>query len=194
MALLEDRRGWLWLGTDAGLVLWTGERWRRFDNNNGLVWNDCNQNALAEDAAPAIWVGTGGGSSRIAEPERLIERTPLALHLAQARFELEAVVRERTRDLAESHERMRDLALTDSLTGAMNRRAILDFATRELARLRRHGGALTLVLLDLDHFKLGAVTVFDGEAATFESLIARADAALYRAKGLDRNRVERADA
>ncbi len=73
--------------------------------------------------------------------------------LVQHRNALEAVVRERTRELAESHERMRELAFTDSLTGAMSRRAIFDLATREIAQQRRHGGALTLVLLDLDHFK-----------------------------------------
>jgi diguanylate cyclase (GGDEF)-like protein len=71
----------------------------------------------------------------------------------QHRNELEALVRERTRELAESHERMRELAFTDSLTGAMSRRAILSAAERELAQQRRHGGPLTLALLDLDHFK-----------------------------------------
>jgi diguanylate cyclase (GGDEF)-like protein len=71
----------------------------------------------------------------------------------QNRNELEALVRERTRELAESHERMRELAFTDSLTGAMSRRAIMDTAERALAQQRRHGGVLTLALLDLDHFK-----------------------------------------
>jgi diguanylate cyclase (GGDEF)-like protein len=73
--------------------------------------------------------------------------------LVQHRTELEALVVERTRELAESHERMRELAFTDSLTGAMSRRAIFDLAEHELAQQRRHGGALTLVMLDLDHFK-----------------------------------------
>jgi diguanylate cyclase (GGDEF)-like protein len=281
LSLLEDHRGWLWAGTDVGVVWWDGRNWRRFDESNGLVWNDCDQNALAEDAQGAIWVGTSGGVSRIASPEQLVRMQPLVLKLNEARLgsvdlipghktevpgptqmlelrweiphftnrlsqhvryrlrgseddwtdlagselryaglgpgsyrlelfavnddlgqssqpltldfdiappwwrrpsvvsaalvlaallvfaghrfrirrlvqhrnALEALVRERTRELAESHERMRELAFTDSLTGAMSRRAILDAAERELAQQRRHGGALTLALLDLDHFK-----------------------------------------
>jgi diguanylate cyclase (GGDEF)-like protein len=399
LSLLEDRRGWLWAGTDVGVVRWNGKEWRRFDESNGLVWNDCDQNALAEDARGGIWIGTSGGVSRIAVPEQLdgTQRFVLALdearlgnvdlkpghktwvpaatytlelhwevplftnrlsqhvryrlrgsdddwtdvtgselryaglgpgsyrlelfainddlgqrsepvalefdiappwwrrppvvvaallaaallvygahrfrirRLVQHRNELEALVRERTRELAESHERMRELAFTDSLTGAMSRRAILDAAERALAQQRRHGGILTLALLDLDHFKnvndtyghpagdallRGLVTrlraqIRDGDCIgryggeefllvlpdlsldgangvervdswrhavaahpfdigaaaplrvtcsigvasaladeTLESLIARADAALYRAKAAGRNRVE----
>jgi diguanylate cyclase (GGDEF)-like protein len=281
LSLLEDHRGWLWAGTDVGVVRWNGKDWRRFDESNGLAWNDCDQSALAEDARGAIWVGTSRGVTRISDPERLGGAQPLALKLTEAKLgsvsltpgrktaipwstqllelrweipiftnrlsqhvryrlhgsengwseiaggelryaglgtgdyslelvavnddlgqrsepvtlnfeimppwwrrppvvavalvlaalliyaghrvrirrlvqhrnELEALVRERTRELAESHERMRELAFTDSLTGAMSRRAIFELAARELAQRRRHGGALTLVLLDLDHFK-----------------------------------------
>lgn len=41
----------------------------------------------------------------------------------------------------------------DHLTGAPSRRAFFESAERELARARRHGGALALLLLDADHFK-----------------------------------------
>lgn len=84
-SLLEDHRGWLWAGTDAGVVRWNGRDWRRFDESNGLSWNDCNQGALAEDAQGAIWVGTSRGASRIADPERLGSGPPLKLRLTQAR-------------------------------------------------------------------------------------------------------------
>ncbi len=50
LSLMEDHRGWLWAGTDVGVVRWNGKDWRRFDESNGLVWNDCDQSALAEDA------------------------------------------------------------------------------------------------------------------------------------------------
>ncbi len=285
MALLEDRAGRLWLGTDGGLLVQADGRWRRFDDSNGLIWVDCNQGALAEGADGAIWVGTSNGISRIDHPGRLLAaptalplqlrsarvgNQPLAadtttvltgaldlhwfvpvysnraalrvryrlhgqglldgpagrwaettlneLHIAhldarpyrlelvavnddQARqsdplrlafgvrppwwqrvpaqlglvsavallllaghrlrlrrltrrqAELEALVQARTRDLAESHERMRQLALTDALTGVMSRRAILDMAQQALDETQRGGSALTLVLLDLDHFK-----------------------------------------
>ena len=45
------------------------------------------------------------------------------------------------------------LAVTDPLTGTFNRRTFLELAEKEIARSRRAGSALSLVLLDLDHFK-----------------------------------------
>lgn len=45
------------------------------------------------------------------------------------------------------------LALTDALTGIANRRAILDQLRREIASRNRTGRALTVVMLDIDHFK-----------------------------------------
>jgi diguanylate cyclase (GGDEF)-like protein len=45
------------------------------------------------------------------------------------------------------------LSLTDVLTGAHNRRSILHLLDSELARARRTAEPLTIVLLDLDHFK-----------------------------------------
>lgn len=86
LSLLEDRRGWLWAGTDAGVVMWNGKDWRRFDESNGLVWNDCDQNALAEDAQGAIWVGTSRGVTRIDNPDRLGRVPPLTPKLTEARL------------------------------------------------------------------------------------------------------------
>ncbi|MDP9051257.1 MAG: GGDEF domain-containing protein [Acidobacteriota bacterium] len=45
-------------------------------------------------------------------------------------------------------------ARTDSLTGALNRRAMEEIARRETARSIRHGHPLCMVVLDVDHFKL----------------------------------------
>jgi diguanylate cyclase (GGDEF)-like protein len=47
----------------------------------------------------------------------------------------------------------RELSLTDSLTGAMNRRAFREAAERELSRARRHGRPITLAYFDIDDFK-----------------------------------------
>jgi len=44
-------------------------------------------------------------------------------------------------------------ASLDPLTGAMNRRAFSHLSVRELARARRGGLPLTVVMMDLDHFK-----------------------------------------
>ncbi|MDR3394849.1 MAG: diguanylate cyclase, partial [Parasulfuritortus sp.] len=45
-------------------------------------------------------------------------------------------------------------AHTDALTGCANRRHFLELAQQELARIRRYGGKLSVLALDLDHFKL----------------------------------------
>lgn len=54
-------------------------------------------------------------------------------------------------------ERMRGdlayLATHDNMTGTLNRRAIMETAERELARCRRHGHVMSLLMMDLDHFK-----------------------------------------
>jgi diguanylate cyclase (GGDEF)-like protein len=45
------------------------------------------------------------------------------------------------------------LAMTDSLTGVYNRRTLFELGEKELSRSRRTGSSLSLIILDLDHFK-----------------------------------------
>jgi diguanylate cyclase (GGDEF)-like protein len=48
---------------------------------------------------------------------------------------------------------LRDLAHHDPLTGVANRRYFLERASQEFARAKRHSTLLTLIELDVDHFK-----------------------------------------
>lgn len=48
---------------------------------------------------------------------------------------------------------LREQSTTDFLTGLPNRRAFFEAAEAEMARARRHGFGLVLLLLDVDHFK-----------------------------------------
>lgn len=48
---------------------------------------------------------------------------------------------------------LRVLATTDALTGLANRRAFMEALQRELGRHHRHGRALGVMMLDIDHFK-----------------------------------------
>jgi len=281
MGLHQDRRGWLWVSTDAGVHVWNGARWRSFNRDNGLVWNDANQSALYEDRDGSIWVGTSRGAQHIDKPESLFEpvrrgppilsmvrgkgsvdqsspitlawagpplkisfsspwfesrradrfhyrvlgldetwavnsgseltlsslapghyrlevltentdmqlRSPVAAvdfditapwwrtpgfyaactlllvlfawalyewrvrRLAKHQRYLEALVAERTSELEASREQMRELALKDALTGVWNRRALMTMLESELARSEREQQALTLVIVDADHFK-----------------------------------------
>ena len=45
------------------------------------------------------------------------------------------------------------LSETDPLTGALNRRGFLKLAEREFERMRRSGQPLTVIMIDIDHFK-----------------------------------------
>ncbi len=55
--------------------------------------------------------------------------------------------------LASLTGRLRELAMTDSLTGVLNRRAFLDHADGEWVRHRRHNHALACAMIDVDGFK-----------------------------------------
>lgn len=50
-------------------------------------------------------------------------------------------------------EELLQLATTDPLTGASNRRHFIDRATSELARVRRYGSHMAVLMLDIDYFK-----------------------------------------
>lgn len=56
--------------------------------------------------------------------------------------------------LREANVKLEDMATHDNLTGLLNRRALYDSATRELARAQREGLPLSVIMIDLDHFKV----------------------------------------
>jgi diguanylate cyclase (GGDEF)-like protein/PAS domain S-box-containing protein len=53
----------------------------------------------------------------------------------------------------QSEARLRELATTDPLTGALNRRRLFELASDETRRADRYGRPLCFAMLDLDHFK-----------------------------------------
>jgi ligand-binding sensor domain-containing protein len=57
--LLEDRQGYLWVGTMSGLYRGDGERFVRFDQSSGLP--DATIQSLAEDGVGRIWAATRSG-------------------------------------------------------------------------------------------------------------------------------------
>ncbi|MCE8002403.1 GGDEF domain-containing protein [Billgrantia ethanolica] len=57
-----------------------------------------------------------------------------------------------TEQMAEE-ARLRKLSDTDDLTGLANRRRLMSRLDEEIARSNRHGSPLSLMLIDLDHFK-----------------------------------------
>jgi diguanylate cyclase (GGDEF)-like protein len=55
--------------------------------------------------------------------------------------------------LVESDSQVKEMGIRDRLTGLYNRHYFNDVIRRELARSRRHGGALSVLLIDVDRFK-----------------------------------------
>lgn len=75
------------------------------------------------------------------------------------------------RDLIEVEEdkcALYDLAMTDPLTRALNRRAFFNFTEREVRRAHRHKLPLSTLMIDIDHFK--KVNDVHGHAAGDEVL------------------------
>ncbi len=52
------------------------------------------------------------------------------------------------------HEELFDLTTKDGLTNTHNKRFLLDSLQREVGRAKRYGRPLSLMMLDIDHFKL----------------------------------------
>lgn len=82
--------------------------------------------------------------------------------------ELELRVSARTAELSAAMAKLQQLAVTDSLTGLLNRRALYDVLRHELVRSRRYGHSLGVIVFDVDHFK--SVNDLHGHAAGDEVL------------------------
>ncbi len=67
-------------------------------------------------------------------------------------MELIARVRAASRTV-QLQRKLTRLALTDALTGIANRRAFMERLDAEVMRAHRHGGTLSVIMLDIDHFK-----------------------------------------
>jgi diguanylate cyclase (GGDEF)-like protein len=73
--------------------------------------------------------------------------------LEKARSELELKVMERTFELMETNRRLKELSITDGLTGLFNQRYFLLELEKECRKALRYERSLALLLLDIDHFK-----------------------------------------
>jgi diguanylate cyclase (GGDEF)-like protein len=100
----------------------------------------------AQDAEDDILAGLDAGAddymSKKTSPAQILAR----LRTGQRILALEQSLKEA---LAEKHR----LTMTDALTGAPNRRYFQRRLSRELERMRRFGGDLSLLSIDIDRFK-----------------------------------------
>jgi two-component system, cell cycle response regulator len=73
----------------------------------------------------------------------------LMARLAEAIARTESALQE----LQRANRKLNELASTDPLTGAGNRRQFIERVEAEIARVKREGASFSLLALDLDHFK-----------------------------------------
>jgi len=70
-----------------------------------------------------------------------------------ARMKVHLKIKHLQDDLKRTNELLLELSNTDHLTGLFNRRFLIEALDKELQRARRKDGMLSLIMIDLDHFK-----------------------------------------
>ncbi len=102
-----------------------------------------------EDKIKATEAGADDFVSKPFNKLELLTRVKSLLRIKQLHDELRAKVRE----LEQARERLRQLAITDGLTGLYNHRYLKEHLEQELLRANRHQSRVSVVMLDIDHFK-----------------------------------------
>jgi len=146
---------------------------------------------LPVDAPDGLPAAEEGGDPR---PRRVFEvtltplggeagsgQTALLLRDITERDRMEQELRETTHALRSANEELEKRANSDGLTGLANRRHFMDRLESELDRSLRYERPLSLVLLDLDHFK----EVNDGHGHAAGDAVLRATADILRAVSRD---------
>ena len=102
-----------------------------------------------EDKIKATESGADDFVSKPFNKLELLTRVKSLLRIKQLHDELRAKVKE----LEQARERLRQLAITDGLTGLYNHRYLKEHLEQELLRAQRHQLRASVVMLDIDHFK-----------------------------------------
>jgi diguanylate cyclase (GGDEF)-like protein len=97
---------------------------------------------VEEDILAGLDAGADDYLSKLTSPAHLLARLRTAQRILTLEHSLKTAVAEK------SH-----LAMTDALTGAPNRRYFMRRLNRELKRANRVAGDLSIMALDIDHFK-----------------------------------------
>jgi diguanylate cyclase (GGDEF)-like protein len=99
--------------------------------------------------AVLAWVGIAGGQADASDGRPVLGLACLASYLLMIVNGFGFLLLCKQKD--DAH--MRELATTDSLTGALNRRAFFEQAGQACQQGRKPGRPMALMMLDLDHFK-----------------------------------------
>jgi diguanylate cyclase (GGDEF)-like protein len=131
---------------DGAREAWLAERLRRHREPDGVpILQELSDNRwLRIDERRTRSGGVAGVRTDVTE----LVRTGQQLEAARRTVETNAA------ELRAANARLEELSATDALTGLANRRRFDARLAEEVQRSHRHGSALALLLIDIDHFKL----------------------------------------
>lgn len=72
----RDHRGWIWIGGGGGVDIFDGQHWTHLSKDDGLLWDETDQNAFFEDTDGSVWIGSAIGVSHILHPEAMVAQSP----------------------------------------------------------------------------------------------------------------------
>jgi len=88
-----------------------------------------------------------GAGARLMRLKADLHRNEVELHRRNAELEIAY------QELSRANRRLDAMATTDDLTGLQNRRSAMTAVERRWEEVRRHGGMMSFVMMDIDHFK-----------------------------------------
>ena len=125
---------------------------RNYRKGGELFWNELSLAPIHDDNRRARgFVGVQRDVTELIEKEEALKRHGEELERANA--DLEDKVLQRTRELTEANHRLKQMAMHDQLTGALNRHTLKSIEETEIRQHRRDGTMMGAMLIDLDHFK-----------------------------------------
>jgi diguanylate cyclase (GGDEF)-like protein len=87
----RDRRGLIWIGGGGGVDVYDGARWTHIAKDDGLLWDETDQNAFFEDADGSVWIGSAIGVSHILKPLAMLAPSARAVMITSVRYGTEPV-------------------------------------------------------------------------------------------------------
>lgn len=104
---------------------------------------------LSEDQADGLDSGADGYITRPLSNREFLSRVNSMVRLIRAERKTESTIQE----LIKLEEKLKHMASTDELTGLANRRSFQDHFEWALSNMRRNKEALSIAMIDIDHFK-----------------------------------------
>ncbi|MGQ0749875.1 MAG: sensor domain-containing diguanylate cyclase [Betaproteobacteria bacterium] len=191
----------VWIVDQAGKIVYGNPAGQR-------IWGSASQGTNALPQYKGWWVGSG---KRIASEEWAVVRairsgdisvneeleiesadgsrktilnSALPIPDAEGRVAGAIMVHHDITERKRVEDQLRGMVDRDPLTNAYNRRALYDFLEGEIHRLRRHGGSLSVIMFDVDHFK--DINDDHGHVAGDRVLVAITELVREELRGLDR--------